>query len=121
MATKKAVDEKETLVRGLALIVEKLDRNMNQRAEPPVPFRGVVQKAVEGVFRQLLVAREHPAAVNHEEFQKLLAECEAEAVNRGLIGVGQTKKFKIYYSAEELLTDRDRQHMSKAAEIAAML
>ncbi len=77
------------LGKALVAIVEKLPRKVNTNANPPVELTGVLRQAVESVFYDIMLKREHPLALNDNaectdsepcnECRKDVFRCHAQA------------------------------------------
>jgi hypothetical protein len=126
------VDEAGYLVRALVMIVAKMRRNMNTKAEPPEPFRGVLGMAVEAVFYQIMAVRGHElAAVENADCsdvdpcnscrKDVFRGAVAEAVKQGGVFVGHRAKWDVYFTPQEAGIKHYEENTKVAEEVLGAL
>lgn len=126
MAKKKGVVVTNELVLGLAKVVELLPRNMNNKANPPEPFKGVIQPAVEPTFYNVMKIQKHDLAeVDNADCtienrcgecrRDMLVACAEEAQKRGLLVRIHRAKWDVYFTPAEMRSP----HAVRNEEVAA--
>lgn len=130
MAKRRTEAEDESyLLKALIMIVDKLERNTNNKVNPPVKFRGVLDKAVKDVFFGILIKKEHPMAwtINTQcTAENPCGECRedvfrsvvAAAVEQKQIAVLKKAKWDVFLSREEMV---EFKHPANNAALEAVL